>query len=570
MNTSVIALGGIILLYLGYRFYGSFIEKSIVRPDSGKKTPAHTLYDGKDFSPARKIILFGHHFSSISGAGPIIGPLLGVAYFGWGVSLVWILLGSVFLGGIHDYVSLMASVRNEGSSIAEIAERVMSKRAKAIFSAFLWMALVLVITVFGVVASQSLLSKPEIVLPTFMIIPLAMFFGWMVYRRRTPIFLASLIALGLLFLLIFWGYHCPLSLPQGIEKPEMVWFMILMAYCLVASVLPVWLLLQPRDYLSSFVLFLGLGLGYLGVILVPRIINAPAFVGFHSSEQGPLWPMLCVIIACGAISGFHSLVAGGTTSKQLNSEGEGKVIGFGGMLVEGALAILVLLVVSAGLFWRVPAGMEQFDFWKLMKTEGPIITFGTGYGRIVGALPGIGLTWATLFAIIMLKTFVLTTLDTAARLGRFIITESLGRGIRVFRNRWVATGVTIVPALYLGYTGSWKVIWPVFGAANQLIAALALMVVSSYLLGVKRPTRYTVIPGIFMLSTSVAALLYKGYNFFFPGQEEDPQYLLGIVSLVLVILAVFVIEEIRRAFRGKKIAGQTNKRLDIDTAASTR
>jgi len=548
MNSLTLAAIAVVLLYLGYRFYGGWVERRIVEPNDENRTPAFSCADGVDFCPAEQPLLFGHHFSSIAGAGPIIGPLVAVAYFGWLPTIVWIVAGSIFLGAVHDYLALMISVRHRGASIAEIARRTMGRGAKMVFSIFLWLALVLIITVFGVVGAQTLVQKPEIVLPTLMIIPIAMLFGVMVYRWRFPVFLGSILAVAGLFLFIHLGYLWPLALAGpvlGLE-PVMFWFAILMVYCLIASILPVWFLLQPRDYLSTYTLFIGLAIGYLGLIWVRPAVSAPAFIGF-GSDQGPLWPMLFVIVACGAISGFHSLVASGTSSKQLARESQGKLIGYGSMITEAVLAVLALLMVAAGLFWKAPAGMEAFDF-KANFARGWIVAFGTGYGRVVGRLPLLTVTVATLFGMIMLKTFVLTTLDTATRLGRFIVAESLGNAVPFFRRRLVAALATIVPAFYLGWTNSWKTIWPVFGAANQLIAALSLVVISAYLVGVRKPSRLTALPAVFMSVTTVAALLWLAFDrdsgFFYTGKTT-----LGATAVVLVALAGYMVVEGARVFR---------------------
>lgn len=553
MNALSLSALAVLVLYLGYRFYGGWIERRVVQPNDDHPTPAYSCIDGVDFCPAEKPLLFGHHFSSIAGAGPIIGPLVAVAHFGWVATILWIVVGSIFLGAVHDYLALMISVRHRGASIAEIARRTMGREAKTVFSIFLWLALVLIITVFGVVGAQTLVQKPQIVFPTLMIVPLAMLFGVATYRLRFPVVLGSLLAVMALFACIWLGYQWPIAVFSpvlGLE-PTMFWFAILMVYCLVASVLPVWFLLQPRDYLSTYTLFIGLVMGYLGLIWARPSVSAPAFIGF-SSSQGPLWPMLFVIVACGAISGFHSLVASGTSSKQLAKESQGKLIGYGSMITEAVLAVLALMMVGAGLFWRAPAGMEAFDFGANFA-KGWIVAFGTGYGRVVGELPLVSVTVATLFGMIMLKTFVLTTLDTATRLGRFIVTESLGGTVGLLRGRLVASLVTILPAFYLGWTNSWKTIWPVFGAANQLIAALALVVISAYLVGVRKPNKFTVLPAIFMSGTTIAALLWLAFDgasgFFFTGKMT-----LGVTAVVLVVLAAYMVLEgvkVLRRLRGE-------------------
>jgi len=548
MNALIIAGILILWLILGYKIYGSFIEKRVVQADDSRVTPARELNDGIDYSPARKPLLFGHHFSSIAGAGPILGPLLGVLYFGWLGAILWVALGSLFLGAVHDYTSLMVSVQNKGTSLADISKNTLGMRAKIIFSIFLWLTLALVIAVFAVVASRTLVSQPEIVIPTFGLIFIAMIFGWLIYRKGINVVAGTISALIVLFSLIYLGKLFPVSLPTSIlgMSNQNFWFYILIIYSLIASSLPIWFLLQPRDYISTWILFLGLGLGYLGLIATHPTINAPAFVSF-SSKGGPLWPMLFVIIACGAISGFHSVVAGGTTAKQLSDESSGKVIGFGGMLTEAALAGLVIFIASSALIWDPTGTKSQFGFQYLMISVGdPIQAFATGYGKFISSLPGLSLTIGLFFGMVMLNAFVLTTLDTATRLGRLILTELTGKQVPLFRNRWIASSFIVVFAAILGATKGYKAIWPVFGASNQLVAALALIIVSSYFVGVKRPKVYTIYPAHFMLITTLAALVYQGYNFF-----KAKSYLLGSVSVVLIVLAVFIVYDARKILFSK-------------------
>jgi carbon starvation protein len=554
MNTLIIAFILILWLFLGYKIYGSFIEKKVLKIDNTRPTPARELNDGIDYSPAKKPLLFGHHFSSIAGAGPILGPLLGVLYFGWLGALLWVALGSVFLGAVHDYTSLMTSVQNKGTSLGDLSEKTLGKRTKIIFSVFLWLALALVIAVFAVVASKTLVSQPKIVIPTFGLVFLAMIFGWLIYRKGMNIIAASLIAVVILFLLIYLGDLLPVELPAktlGLSNQNF-WFFVLIVYSLFASSLPVWFLLQPRDYISTWILFLGLGLGYLGLIGFQPSINAPAFVSF-TSKGGPLWPMLFVIIACGAISGFHSIVAGGTTSKQLPDEASGKLIGYGGMITEAALAGLVIFIAAAALIWD-PSGTEsRFGFQYLMSSGDPINAFATGYGRIVSSLPVITLIYGTFFGMVMLNAFVLTTLDTGTRLGRFIFSELLGKKASIFQNRWIASAVILVFASLLGATEGYKAIWPVFGASNQLVAALALIVISSYLVAIKRPIKPTLYPAYFMLLTTLAALSYQGIKFF-----KEGSFFLASISVLLIALALVIVYEARSiVFNSKAL-----KRID--------
>ena len=542
MSVLIIAAVLIAWLFAGYKIYGNFIEKKIIKPDDSRITPAQEINDGIDYSPAKKSLLFGHHFSSIAGAGPILGPLLGVLYFGWLGALLWVALGSIFLGAVHDYTSLMTSVQNKGRSLADVSEKTLGYKTKVIFSLFLWFALSLVIAVFAVVASKTLVERPEIVIPTFGLIFIAMIFGWLVYKRGLNVVVGSIVAIGLLFILIYLGMVFPIQVPSpflGLAA-QTFWFFILLIYSLFASAFPVWFLLQPRDYISTWILFLGLGLGYAGLIVSHPTIHAPAFVSFNS-RGGPMWPMLFVIIACGAISGFHSVVAGGTTAKQLPNESSGRLIGFGGMVLEAALAGLVIFIAAGTLIWDPTQAVNTLGFqYMILELDNPIGAFANGYGEIVSSLPAITPVLGAFFGMVMLNAFVLTTLDTSTRLGRLISSELLGKKVAIFKNRWIASAVILVFAGAMGATGGYKAIWPVFGASNQLVAALALIVVSSYLVGIKRPKKYTIYPAYFMLVTTLAALIYQGFKFF-----KTSKFVLGSVCTLLIVLALFIIYEAR-------------------------
>jgi carbon starvation protein len=540
----IIAVICFVFYFVGYRFYVHILDRKIINPDDNRPTPSITMQDGVDFYPAKKLVLFGHHFASIAGAGPIIGPIVALGYFGWMATLGWIMLGNLFIGAVHDYMTLMMSVRNKGVSIANIAERAMGTKAKAVFSLFLWAAMILVVAVFGVVGALTLVKAPQMVIPTFALILIAIIFGWALYQKGVPLFWGTLISVGATLVFIIIGYFNPVPLPEegllGLS-PMAFWFVVLMLYAAIASILPVHILLQPRDYIATFILYTLLVLGIMGIIIVHPSIKAPVFTS-TLTKGGPLWPMLFVIVACGAISGFHSLVAGGTTSKQLARESDGRAIGYGGMLLEGILATITLVIVAGGLYWVLPQGMDASRFsFQEVNQKGWIVTFGTGFGNIVGsAFPFIGFGIASMIAMMALNTFIVTTLDTATRITRFIVQESLGPRFHIFSNRYVALLCGIIPAFYLGYSNSWKKIWPVFGAANQLVAALALFVISAYLIGLKKPTKYTVIPAYFTIATTVAALLWQAFNpdgFFF---GPKPNMFLGITCIVLVILATFV------------------------------
>jgi carbon starvation protein len=402
------------------------------------------------------------------------------------------------------------------------------------------------VAAFGDATAQTLVKKPEIVIPTFGLIFLAILFGYMVYRMKMPFLIGTVISLAALAFLIFLGELFPIRIPETVlgMSDLRFWFWALMIYALAASVLPVWVLLQPRDYISSWLLYIGLGLGFTGLILAAPRIQAPALVSLNSPAQGPIWPMLFVLIACGAVSGFHSLVSSGTTSKQLAREGLGKRIGYGSMILEAVLAIMVVMIASAALSWDPTAVKSEFGLQYLMKSVaaggggGPIVAFATGFGRVIQSIPGISVVVGIYFGMLMLNAFVITTLDTATRLGRFILTEVGGSRIKAFGNRWVASFITVGAAGLIASTGGIKAIWPVFGATNQLVAALALIVVSAYLIGVRKPGIYTIIPAIIMLITTIGALFYKMTQFFGGGGANN--YVLGTISIILIILSIYV------------------------------
>jgi carbon starvation protein len=341
MNSIIIALTGIILLYLGYRLYGSLMEK-ICGIEPLRKTPAHQYSDGVDYVPAKHwSVLFGHHFASIAGAGPIIGPVIACLYWGWLGVFIWLVLGSIFIGAVHDYSTLYASVRMKGSSIANVCKDLLGKRAHLLFSLFLWLSLILVVAVFAAVGAMTLTSKPQIVIPALGIIPVAVLVGVLMYRLNMAQLPATIIGLILLAGLIVWGVNQPVILTSFTEDPARLWTIVLLVYAFIASILPVNILLQPRDYLSTFLLFFGLITGYAGLLITRPEMHAPAIVT-SAGKGGPIWPMMFVIVACGAISGFHSVVSSGTTSKQLSNESDIKRIGYGGMILESALGILAL------------------------------------------------------------------------------------------------------------------------------------------------------------------------------------------------------------------------------------
>lgn len=532
MSGALLLVLVIVFFALAFRFYGRYLEK-IWDVTGENKTPAITKYDGIDYIPAKHwVILFGHHFSSIAGAGPILGPVIAGVLWGWGPALLWIALGSVFLGGVHDFSSLVLSLKHDGQTVGQITKNILGEKSKIVFSFFLWLSLILVIAVFSAVTAKTFVEEPKIVVPSFALIFIAMIFGYLVYKRNINFLLITLICLALIVLFLVFGEIVPVKIPVG--NPIRAWIVILLLYSFIASVLPVNILLQPRDYLSCFILFFGLFFGFLGIIISNPATQAPFFVSFNSSK-GPLVPMMFVMIACGAISGFHSLVSSGTSCKQLPDERYAKHIAYGSMLTEGILAAVALLCVTAGLYWNSP--FPQLNYPSLMEKGNWIGTFAAGYGRVVSKIfsPDTG----KLIALIMVNSFVLTTLDTATRITRYICSEIFGQsfGIKIFNNRFFSTGLVIIIALYLAF-GAWEKIWPVFGASNQLVAGLVLFVCACFLMTKNKNSLSAMIPAVLMLIITVTALIYQAVGFY-----KSRNILLGNISAVLVVLAFFIIIE---------------------------
>ena len=527
VNTALIAGIGILFLIANYFLYGRYIEKK-VKP-TNKKTPAVLNKDKTDFYPANKFFLFGHHFASIAGAGPIIGPILAISYFGWFFVALWILLGTVFIGAVHDYLSLMLSVRSKGKGIAEVSSKALNKKSGKVFAFMIYLTLMLIITVFSVSAADSIIAQPSLVIPIIAISIIAVILGLAVYKFKKNTLVSSLIALIFVFFFMWVGYKVPVVLPFSLQISKLIWITLLIGYGALASLIPVWVFLQPRDYLSSIQLILFLLLGFVSILIVKPIMNSPAII----SGNFPMWPILFITVACGAVSGFHSLVASGTTSKQLAKEKHGKFIGYGGMIAEGLLALLVLLFVGS-LSWN----SGEMNFFNSLS-ESWIIAFGNGIGNVVSQLniSFLSFSIASLIGIFMVNQFILTSLDTSTRLSRLVLAESFDS--KILKKKYIGVLITIIPAYILAVTNTYSNIWRMFGTANQLIAAIALITISAYLIEHKQKIKFLIIPTLFMVVTTLAALFWGLFNsssgYLFTGN-----WLLSIISIVLIILALII------------------------------
>lgn len=565
MFTLLVALGSFAGFLLAYHTYGRWLARKLFALDPAAEAPSVQLKDDLDFVPTDKQVVFGHHFTSIAGTGPIVGPAIAV-FWGWLPALLWVLIGSIFIGAVHDFGALVVSLRNRGQTVGEIAGRIISPRAKVLFLTVLFLALTIVLAIFGLVIAKIFEIYPQSVLSVWIAMPLAVAIGFW-HRRGGSLLLPSLVALVVLYAAVYLGaYHLPLTLPEelpqqlssvtGLEaswfNPVVVWTALLMAYCFIASVLPVWVLLQPRDYINSHQLFVALAL-LVGGLAVAALTgqtdlreSTPAIATEIPADAPPIFPFLFVTIACGAVSGFHCLVSSGTTSKQIACEPDAQYVAVGGMLLEGALAVLVILACCAGLGMGVGTGEERLTgraAWEskyqariseVTAADGSVSTVG-GWenhrlGQKVGAFVDGGANFLTALGIplrfslaviaVLVACFAATTLDTATRLQRYVIQE-LGQSLRIkpLTNMYVATFTAVACGLAvamikgpIGPGSGGMILWPLFGATNQLLAGLAMLVIAFYLWRRGKPVAFIAIPMLLMFVMPAWAMLWNMFN----------------------------------------------------------
>ena len=566
MSGLVLVLIGAAILLCGYIFYGRYLCKEWGVGEGGE-TPAHTMEDGIDYVPAKVPVLMGHHFSSIAGAGPITGPISAAGLgFGWLACTLWIIIGGIFFGGVHDFGALFASVRHGGKSIGEIISANMSVRAKRLFIIFSYLTLILVVAAFASIVAGTFgvtyddagnltaagIANAQVAMVSLLFIVMAVIFGFCVYRKNAPIGIASVIGVIGIAVIIFIGLNF-----HPIYLSTKAWMWIVGGYILVASVTPVWILLQPRDYLSSFLLYAMLALAALAVFMGnPSMETLPVLN--KAGNTTPVFPVLFTTIACGAISGFHSLVGSGTTSKQLDKETHAKPIAYGGMLIECALAIMTLIAVA-----------HAFSFNGTdLAFKGATQIFGGGIASMID--PSRGTVYSVLYTLLVLtySTFCMTSLDTATRMGRFMFQELWLDGTKgetpenvtgykkVLANPYVATLITVILGIGLGMNGYAK-IWALFGSANQLLAALALLAIAAWLGNVGKKNAMCWIPMFFMLAVTIASLCINTKNqiaAISAGGADWGPYVQAIVGALLVVLAIVLAVEGVQTIFGKKKA----------------
>jgi carbon starvation protein len=559
VNSVSLALFGFLVFFLGYKFYSAWLSKRIYDLGEDFRTPAHTYRDNIDFLPTKKHILFGHHFTSIAGAAPIIGPCV-AAYWGWLPAIIWVVLGTVFIGAVHDFGALVMSVKEKGKSIADISSRIINDRVRVLFLIFIVLLVWLVLAVFTMAIADLFVAIPTAVLPINIEIIIALGVGWLIYKKGSDALLPSLFALGLLYYFVWVGTETPISFEtMGLTKTQSTntWVVLLFIYSGIASLLPVWMLLQPRDFINSHQLIVGLGLLFMGIFIAQPVVDAPML---RVTGDGPsLFPMLFVTIACGAISGFHGLVSSGTSSKQLDQLTDARMVGYGSMIGEGTLALASTIAAVAGISLVTNCNLPAvgavadlnwaiyYDTWA-HASGNKAAAFVLGGGALIESLGFSPALAKTLMAVLVIS-FAATTLDTATRIQRFILAE-LGNVLKipVLKNRVVATLTAIIPAMLLVFTyvenpatgvvqnTGWA-LWPIFGASNQMLAALTLMILTLYFWQRKKPILPLFIPMLFIMIITLTSLFLKA------GQFYGSNLFLFSLDIFLIVLIIWMIIE---------------------------
>jgi carbon starvation protein len=542
VNAALLAAITFALFALGYRFYSRFLSRRIFALADDEPVPSREFEDGVDFVPTPRSVLWGHHYTSIAGAAPIVGPAIAVIW-GWLPALLWVALGTVFMGAVHDFAALVISLRNRGRSIGEVAGTVIGPRVRTAFLLIISFLIWIVLAVFAFIIGTLFVANPGAIFPINVQILVAIALGWLVYRRGVSIFAPSIVGYAVLIAAIFAGDAFAERVPIVTTLSVSTWVWILLIYSFVASVLPVWLLLQPRDYLNAHQLITGLALLTLGLVVLHPTVQAP-IVNAAPPGAPPMIPFLFITIACGAISGFHGLVSSGTTSKQIGCMTDARAIGYGGMLGEGTLGLLAVLAATAG-FASTSEWWSHYASWGEASGLGAKLDAFVSGGATFVASVGIPHATARTFIAVMVIAFAATSLDTGARIQRLIIAELADAyGVRALTNRYAAGALGIGAALLLAVTQAGGkgglILWPLFGTTNQLVAGVTLLVISVWLRRAGKPVAYTLLPMIFVGTATVIAMLgeLRGYIAHF-----SEQWLLAIMGGLILALDVWVILE---------------------------
>ena len=542
MQSLMIVLLGLAGMAFGWFVYSKFIATKIYQLDPNFVTPANEFNDGVDFVPTNKYVLWGHHFTSVAGAAPIVGPAIAV-YWGWVPAVLWVTIGSIFFAGVHDFGALWASSRHKGKSIGALSEDVIGKRTRALFMIVIFLVLLMVNAVFGVVIAGAFVNTPNAVFPAWSAIVVALIIGQLIHRNFN-LTLLSVLGVMALYCSIYVGSVLPIELPAGMWglSANANWIIILFIYAAIASMLPVWVLLQPRDFINGMQLFVGLFLLYGAVFLSLPDVSAPAFNNSMTADAPSLIPLLFVTIACGAVSGFHGIVSSGTSSKQLNKETDARFVGYFSALGEGSLALITIVAVSGAALAATPEIWHQiYDKYGSAGAG----TFIQGGAQMITNGWGLPVSVSTTLLATMVALFAGTTMDSGVRLQRYIIQEWGDiYGIPLFKQGIAATLIAVTCCLLLafgagGASGSGGLtIWPLFGSTNQILAGMTLLVISVMLIKMGRPARYTMFPMVFVLITSCWAAILKLMEFW-----ASENWLLVVIDVVVLITSLMVILE---------------------------
>jgi len=553
----VLAFAGYIIMY---KLYGQFIGRKIFQLSGACKTPSCEYEDGIDYVPTKKEIIFGHHFTSIAGTGPIVGPAIAIIW-GWVPALLWVFIGSIIMGAVHDFGALIISMRNQGKSISEYTAKYINNRTKVFFFLIVFLELWIVIAIFGLVIAIVFAIYPQSVLAVWVEVPIAIYLGYLIYKKGKSPLLWSILALAAMYFFVFLGPWAQFKMPTIAGIPATgVWTIILLAYAFIASTLPVTTLLQPRDFINSHQLVVAMALLILGVLAASfwggLEIVAPA-VQMSPSKAPSMWPFLFITIACGAISGFHSLVSSGTSAKQVRDETDSLFVGYGSMLMEGALATLVIIAVAAGIgmgytpkggaetLTGVAAWTTHYSSWAAAAGLGSKVSaFVDGSANMIVVL-GIPKVFALAIMGVFVASFAGTTLDTATRIQRYVIAELAGDlRLNFLTGRYVATAIAVGSALVLAFiagasgTGALK-LWPLFGAVNQTLAALALVIITLYL-EKQGGLKWLIagIPAVFMAFMTIWAVIVNQVKF-----GVDQNVLLQVINICILFIAIWIVIE---------------------------
>ena len=564
MNSLILAVVGVAMMVAGYLLYSRFLGRRVYRLSASFRTPAHELQDGVDYVPTNKFILWGHHFTSVAGAAPIVGPAVAVIW-GWLPAFLWVTLGTVFFAGMHDLGALWASVRNRGQSIGTLSARYIGKRGSRLFLVVIFLLLLMVNAAFAVVISGLLVSTPTAVIPTWGALVVAVLIGQAIYRLKWNLPIVSVIGVVALYGLILLGDRFPVVLPETVLglSAGAFWIVVLFVYAAIASVLPVWVLLQPRDYINGLQLFIGLGLLYGAVLIFRPEVVAPALNDNLPDGTPGILPLLFVTIACGAISGFHGIVSSGTSSKQLDKETDARFVGYFGAVGEGLLALGAIIATTAG--------FRTLADWEAVYTafnEGGVAAFVDGGGAILNAGLGIPTSLSATILATMAVLFAATTMDTGVRLQRFVVQE-IGQVVGIKLGTAVATVIVLAVCLGLAFSAGadgsgGMIIWPLFGTTNQILAGLTLSILAVMLMRKRRPVLPIVIPLLFVLVVSVYAALIQLGTFY-----RDGNWLLLILDAIIVVAAIWVIVESAIALnRARTSAPEPDEEDELDSVGA--